>query len=55
MRQWVTPTLNGRIEGLYVMHLWKSCIIKICSRLHINKSNENHYPSNESEIIGFLE
>jgi hypothetical protein len=35
--------------------LCKSCIIKISSRSQVNKSNENHYPSDDiTEIVAVV-
>jgi hypothetical protein len=41
--------INRRILSLYVIHC-NSCIIKIFSRSKGNKDDENHYPSDDTEI-----
>lgn len=54
MKQWINPLflINGRIE-CNTLHLCKSYIIKITISLagHRNKSNTNHYPSDDTEFV----
>ncbi len=53
---WLTLIVNKKKNSrLYTasctMYVCNQCIIKIPSSSQVNKSIENHYPSNETDIV----
>ncbi len=52
-RQIINGQDNLRIP-CNTLHLCKSWLFKISNRSQINKSNENHYPSDDTKIVAEL-